>query len=141
VSPVLPVLLDTSAFVASLDLRDPRHKLCKATIEQMPAPLFTCEAVITECCYMLRNIPGAVQAVLANIEQGQIRLSFDLASSATEVAALMRKYRDTPADFADACLIQMADDLNTGEILTLDSDFRHYRWRKSKAFRLLIPLE
>jgi predicted nucleic acid-binding protein len=53
----------------------------------------------------------------------------------------MRKYRDTPADFADACLIQMADDLNTGEILTLDSDFRHYRWRKSKAFRLLIPLE
>ena len=53
----------------------------------------------------------------------------------------MSKYADTPCDFADACLIAMAGQLNTGDILTLDSDFRHYRWNRNKRFRLLIPLE
>ena len=42
--------------------------------------------------------------------------------------------------FADACLVQMADELDTGDILTLDSDFIHYRWRKTRAFRMLISL-
>ena len=57
------------------------------------------------------------------------------------VKALMAKYRDIPADFADACLIAMADQLDTGDILTLDSDFAHYRWRRTRAFNLLIPLD
>jgi hypothetical protein len=53
----------------------------------------------------------------------------------------MSKYADTPCDFADACLIHLADQLGTGDILTLDSDFKHYRWRRSKHFRMLIPLK
>ena len=53
----------------------------------------------------------------------------------------MAKYRDTPCDFADACLIAMADQLNTGDILTLDSDFKHYRWRRNRSFKMLIPLD
>jgi len=53
----------------------------------------------------------------------------------------MRRYRDTPADFADACLIAMANQLGTGDILTLDGDFKHYRWRRNRAFNLLIPLD
>jgi len=67
-------------------------------------------------------------------------IAFDLAARTGAVLALMQKYSDTPAGLADACLIQMADDLNTGDILTLDSDFLHYRWRKTKPFNLLIPL-
>ena len=53
----------------------------------------------------------------------------------------MAKYRDTPCDFADACLIAMADQLNPGDILTLDSDFKHYRWRRNRSFKMLIPLD
>ena len=53
----------------------------------------------------------------------------------------MDKYRDTPCDFADACLIAMADQLDTGDILTLDSDFKHYRWRRNRSFKMLIPLD
>jgi predicted nucleic acid-binding protein len=67
-------------------------------------------------------------------------IPFNLSQSVSGVAELMEKYNDTPADLADACLIQMAGELNTGDILTLDSDFRHYRWRKTKPFNLLIPL-
>jgi predicted nucleic acid-binding protein len=50
----------------------------------------------------------------------------------------MKKYARIPMDFADACLVHLADELGTGRILTLDSDFRVYRWRKARAFELLI---
>ena len=49
--------------------------------------------------------------------------------------------KSVPTDFADACLVHMADQLDTGDILTLDSDFMHYRWRRTRRFRLLVPLE
>lgn len=42
---------------------------------------------------------------------------------------------------ADACLVQMAGKLDTGDILTLDSSFVHYPWRKTRFFRMLIPLD
>jgi hypothetical protein len=32
----------------------------------------------------------------------------------------------------------LADLLDTGDILTLDSDFVHYRWRRTRLFRMLI---
>ena len=52
----------------------------------------------------------------------------------------MQKYADIPASLADGCLIQMAEELNTGDILTLDSDFRSYRWRRNRPFRLLLDV-
>jgi len=59
--------------------------------------------------------------------------------AAAAIRSIMRKYRDIPASFADACLIHMADELDTGDILTLDSDFVSYRWRRNRPFELLIP--
>lgn len=53
----------------------------------------------------------------------------------------MRKYRDLPTDFADARLIYLAGELNTGDILTLDRDFEFYRWRRNRRFHLLVPLD
>jgi hypothetical protein len=81
-----------------------------------------------------------MEEVLTNVARGIFELPFRLLNTAADVEAIMDKYRNTPADFAAARLIQMADELDTGDILTLDSDFRHYRWRKSKSFNLLIPL-
>ena len=82
-----------------------------------------------------------MNAVLSNVVNGILEIPFRLATSAKAVADYMEKYRDTPADFADACLIHLADELNTGDILTLDSDFAHYRWRRNRSFKLLIPLD
>jgi predicted nucleic acid-binding protein len=45
-----------------------------------------------------------------------------------------------PADLADACLIHIAGELGTGDILTVDRDFEEYRWGRHRAFRLLLPL-
>ncbi len=136
-----PVLVDTNYLVALYDTSDHDHVRCRRAYESLRQPLVTCEAVITESVYMLRFVSGAAEALLASVECGALEISFKLSDAAGAISSIMRKYCDTPADFADACLIAMAEQLDTGDILTLDSDFTHYRWKRTRRFRLLIPLE
>jgi predicted nucleic acid-binding protein len=138
---VTPILVDTGFLIALYDQSDFDHTRCMRTYESLDRPLVTCEAVVTESVYMLRYVSGAAEALLASIESGALEIRFRLSESAGQVQALMEKYIDTPAGFADACLIHLADELDTGDILTLDSDFAHYRWRRTRPFRMLIPLE
>jgi len=127
--------------VALLDRSERRHARCVTIMEGFERPLVTCEAVIAESFYLLRGLPGAAETVLQNVERGVFQLPFQLSRSAAPVRTIMRKYRDLPADFADACLIQLAEELNTGDILTLDGDFQLYRWRRNRPFNLLVTLD
>ena len=136
-----PILLDSSVIVGWLDRRDRNHGRCAAALANISPPLVTCEAVIAESCYLLQAIAGAQDDILENVANGTFQISFQLARCVDQMRQILRKYKDTPADFADTCLIQMADELDTGDILTLDSDFAHYRWRRNRPFHLLIPLE
>ena len=133
-----PVLVDTGCIVALLDRSERHHEHCVEVVTQLSAPLVTCDAVIAESCYLLRALRGAVDAVLRNVEQGVFRLPFRLDASAGAVRRLLRRYRNVPMDLADGCLVVMADELDTGDILTLDSDFKVYRWRRSRRFHNLL---
>jgi len=136
-----PVLLDTGVVVALLDRSERHHTQCAGVVTKLGRPLVTCEAVIAESCHLLRQLSGAAEVVLENVARGVFLIPFQLSRAATPVRSIMRKYSDQPADFADACLIHLADELSTGEILTLDRDFAHYRWRRTRRFNLLIELE
>jgi len=140
-SPSLPVLADSSFFVALFNDRERGHTRCKAAYNSFAGPLYTAESCITEALHLLGHARAAVEAILTNVRQGALVVPFRLGDCASEIGYLMSKYADTPCDFADACLIHMAEQLNTGDILTLDSDFKHYRWRRNRRFRLLIPLD
>ena len=140
-SPSPPVLADASFFVALFNDREQGHTRSKAAYNSYAGPLFTAESCITEALHLLGHAQAAVKAILKNVRQGALVVPFRLGDCASEIGYLMSKYADTPCDFADACLIHMAEQLNTGDILTLDSDFKHYRWRRSKHFRMLIPIE
>ena len=133
-----PILVDTGCIVALLDRSERHHKSCVETVTELAAPLVTCDAVIAESCYLLRSLKGAPEAVLQNVENGVFRLPFRLDASADAVRRLLRRYRDVPMDLADGCLVQMADELDTADILTLDSDFEIYRWRRSHRFHNLL---
>jgi predicted nucleic acid-binding protein len=135
-----PVLLDTGVIVALLDRSERRHRACADFIESLAAPLVTCEAVVAESCYLLRKLPGAAEAILENVATGVFQIPFHLSRSAPQIQRVFRKYRDREVDLADACLIHLAGELPSGEILTLDRDFQVYRWGANKPFRLLIPL-
>jgi predicted nucleic acid-binding protein len=138
---VKPILLDTGVVVALLDRSERHYVQCASVVAKLGRPLVTCEAVIAESCYLLRRLSGAPELVLENVARGVFLIPFQLSHVATPVRNIMRKYSDLPADFADACLIHLADELNTGEILTLDRDFAHYRWRKTRRFDLLIDVK
>jgi uncharacterized protein len=49
------IILDTSVLVALLSLRDNHHDWAKTTVESLPNPFLTCEAVLTETCFLLRS--------------------------------------------------------------------------------------
>ncbi len=136
-----PILIDTGVVFALFDQGEWAHERCVQALASIHRPLVTCEAVITESCYLLRRRRDAVDAVLANVETGFFGIPLQISISASQIRDIFRKYRDTPADFADACLIAMAEQFDTGDILTLDSDFAHYRWKRTRRFHLLIPLE
>jgi len=136
-----PVLADASFFVALFNDREQEHTRCKAAYNSFAGLLFTTEACITEALHLLGHARPVVEAILTNVRQGALVVPFRLGDCASDIGNLMSKYADTPCDFADACLIQMAGDLNSGDILTLDSDFNHYRWGRNKRFNLLVPLD
>lgn len=132
-----PVLLDTGFIVALLDRSENFHKTCAQTVREVEAPLVTCEAVITESCYLLRNLSGASEAVIENITAGIFQVPFQLSRDTAAVKQVLRKYKDRKIDLADACLIRLADQLGTADILTLDQDFAIYRWGNNKPFHVL----
>ena len=135
-----PVLLDTGVIVALLDRSEKFHKACAEMLETLSAPLVTCEAVLAESCYLLRNLPGASEAVIDNVAAGIFQVPLQLSAQAAAIKQILRKYRDRKIDLADACLIHLAQEFATGEILTLDRDFQIYRWGKNKPFQsLLLP--
>jgi uncharacterized protein len=138
---VTPVLLDTGCIVALLDRSERHHDACKQALLDLMVPLVTCEAVIAEACWILRGIRGAADAVLRNVEEGVFGIPLPLVAASGPIRALLKKYSRARMDLADACLVNMADELGTGRILTLDGDFRIYRWRKTRRFELLIEFD
>lgn len=133
------VLIDTGCIVALLDRNERHHAECVEAVNDLHAPLVTCEAVIAESCHLLRRVEGAAEAVLENVQRGVFGIPIRLADMAGDVRRLIAKYRRVPMDLADACLVALAGEIEAGEILTLDRDFSGYRWRRNRPFRSLIP--
>jgi len=137
---VKPVLLDTGVIIALLDRSENHHSRCSRLLRDIHAPLITCEAVLAESCYLLRNLRGAAEAILDNVVAGIFQIPFYISKDTSNVKRQLRKYRDRKIDLADACLICLAEEFETGEILTLDGDFAIYRWRKNRTFHNLVDL-
>lgn len=133
-----PVLLDTGCIVALLVRSERHHRRCVEIVAQLDAPLVTCEAVIAESCHLVRHLPTASDVILENVERGVFEIPFRLDRAAKAIRGLMRRYATVPMDFADACLVHLADELDTGRILTLDGDFDVYRWGRARPFELLL---
>ena len=131
-----PVLVDTSALVAAFDRGAATHEATKAAFESLgKRPLATCQAVVTEACFLFqsRRLHGARRDLLVNVATGRLGLHDAVVAT---VNALMDRYERVPMQFADGCLVDLADQLETDDILTLDGDFRMYRWRRKRRFRM-----
>jgi len=137
---VKTTLLDTGVIVALLDRDERYHSTCVDVLSDIGGTLATCEAVVAEACHLLRRMPGGPEAVVRNVANGVFRIPVRLADRAAAIEKLLRKYRDVPIDLADACLVELANAVDSGRILTLDRDFEIYRWRSRRRFDLLIDV-
>ena len=133
------VLLDTGPLIAFIDQRDRNHAWVKSQFADILPPLLTCEAVLTEACYLARRASGGVPAALGLFERGVARLAFDLDEDFAQVSALVQRYANVPMSLADACLVRMSELVSNCVILTLDGDFRVYRRHRRQKIPLVIP--
>lgn len=133
------VIVDTGPLVALLNRRDRHHAWAKERFAELEPPLLTCEAVIAESCYLLRNLPGGCTAVLKMIARGIIEVPFRLAPNAEALGALLDRYASVPMSLADATLVLLAGQLPESAVFTLDGDFSSYRRRGNERIPLVIP--
>ncbi|MBO1350613.1 MAG: PIN domain-containing protein [Hormoscilla sp. GUM202] len=121
------VILDTGPLVAVLDKRDRYHDWAVNQWVNIAKPVLTCEAVISEACFLLKNVYGGEDAVMGLVSNGYIEVLFRFSDEVTAVRELMQKYQSVPMSFADACLVRMSESIAGSTVLTLDKDFRIYR--------------
>ena len=129
-------LIDTGPLVAFLNRRDSWHSWSRDRFAELEAPVETCEAVIAEAAFLLRQHPGGAESLMALLTRRLVVCTFRLEDSTERVADLMRRYATVPMSLADACLVRMSEERPRARILTLDPDFRLYR----RLGRQVIPL-
>lgn len=132
------VLLDTGPIVALLSRRDVNHARAKVVFGRTAPPFRCCEAVVAEACFLMRKVdPAGPAEVLALARKGVFEVALPLRDHFASVEAIMRKYADRPVSLADACLIRCAEVCDEPRVFTFDSDFRVYRWGRTRKFQLM----
>jgi predicted nucleic acid-binding protein len=131
------VAVDTGPIIALFDKSDDYHNVCHEVIKSLRLPLTTTLPALTEAFHLL-NSSWRLQDALWEFVAGGNLVVYNLdASLLRECRKLMEKYCDLPMDFADASLVALADKENIRTVFTLDKDFRVYRTREKKHFKLL----
>lgn len=133
------LLLDTGVLVALLSNADRYHQWATATVTTANPPLLTCEAVITEACFLLQRDSRSQRAVLSLVRRGAIQIALCLSEEVNVIEALIDRYQNVPMSLADACLVRMAEIYPESTVLTLDSDFRVYRKHRNQEILVMMP--
>ena len=134
-------LLDTGPLVAFFDRSDASHEWAREQWTQAPLPMLTCEAVLAEAAYLLREhagLPG--QKLLALFERKIITAPFSLEAHAGVVSRLLERYSDQEMQLADACLVRMSELTRDSRVFTLDKrEFQVYRRFERQVIPLVVP--
>ena len=135
------VILDTGPLVAFINGRDRYHNWATVQWGQIRPPLLSCEAVLSEACFLLRGIEGGQAAVLELLRRGILHLPFRIEEHINQITWLLQKYSDVPISLADACLVRMSELYADSPVLTLGDDFRIYRKNKRQVIPIQTPLD
>jgi len=131
-------ICDTGPLVAYLNRNDPYHTWAMSVMKQVPAPLLTCEAVLTEAAYFLRDDRVDVDPLFKLVERKLVTLDFDLSSHWPRVRALMKRWEQM--DLADASIVVMSELHAKAQVLTIDRrDFSIYRRNDRQVIDFIAP--
>lgn len=132
-------IVDTGVLVAYLNRRDKYHEWTKTQLSRTFPPLLTCEAVIAESCFLLKDIPNGYEKLFELLETEFILTPFRMEHEVKNIKELMIRYSNIPMSFADACLVRMSELYSNSTILSIDSDFNIYRKHKRNIIPVILP--
>ena len=136
---MIDAILDTGPLVGALDRDDQWHGWAARQFAAIQQPALTCEAVVSEACFLLRDVPEARQKIFALVERGILRVVPVLPDESPAVRALLARYGKR-MDYADACLVRLSELYREHTVVTTDAeDFRIYRRFTRQAIALSVP--
>lgn len=133
------VIVDTGPIVAFLNRRDAHHAWSVEYLSSTSPPLFTCEAVLTEACHLLKGLHNGQNAVLELVHREVLVVEPVLQAGTERVQDLMAKYRSVPMALADACLVWLSEQYQECSVVTLDRHFTVYRRSGGRALPVVMP--
>lgn len=134
------VIVDAGPLVAVFNRRDQHHAWAVEQSRTLAAPLVTCEAVLTEAYHLLGRVPGARTAFARWLRLGRIVLPLRFDEEASAIGRLLEQYADLPMDFADACLVRLAEREGLSVFTTDVRDFSVYRMGNGDAIPVIAPV-
>ena len=133
------ILLDTGPLVAFLHRRDKYHGWAVEELNKLTPPLLTCEAVLSESCFLMQTLQGGSNAVMGLVLTGLIHVPFHLSEELKPIKRLMAHYNSVPISLADACLVRMSEQYSNSVLLTLDGHFRIFRRHERQTIPIIRP--
>ena len=133
------VIVDTGPLVAFLNKNDSYHEWAKTQFSLLTPPFISCESVISEACFLLRQFSNGARNILELIERELIVLPIDLQTESKSIKRLLEKYNNIPMSLADACLVRLSEQISESVICTIDSDFKIYRKNKRDIIPVIMP--
>jgi len=118
----MALILDTGPLYASLDRSDQDYAACRALIEAANEPLVIPAPVLVEVDYWIhrRLGPGALVALLADIEAGAYVVADLTTSDYARVRELCDRHADADVGFVDAAVLAVVERLGEAKLATLD---------------------
>jgi len=132
------ILIDSGPLIALFDASDKYHHDAVNFIKTNKYPLVTTLASITETLYLLDFNRNVQIDFLEWVHRGAVELQHIGSNDFGRLKELTEKYRDLPMDFADSCLVYLAEKLNLNTIATIDRDFTIYRIQGRRKFKIIL---
>ncbi len=133
-----PVILDAGPLVAWFCPRDQHHVWVRQTFRGFAPGSILCEAVLAEVCHLVAKEGIPRHKVIESILRGRFQHTF-LGNELESIAKLIHAYADAPMDFADACVVRLAELHSEAAVYTTDGHFQFFRKNGNKTITLLSP--
>lgn len=132
------ILIDSGPLIALFDASDKYHLKAMNFIKSNTHPLITTLASVTETLHLLDFNRNAQLGFIEWVHKGAVEIQSIENSDFGRLKELTDKYRDLPMDFADSCLVHLAEKLNLNTIATIDRDFTIYRIQGRRKFKIIL---
>jgi predicted nucleic acid-binding protein len=132
------VILDAGPLVAWFCPRDEHHSWARRIFSELAPGSLICEAVLTEVCHLVFKEGVSQVNVVESVAAGGL-IPVSLSTELLSVASFLKHYADSQMDFADACVLRLAEMNPQAAICTVDSQFRFFRKNTRDPLLLIAP--